>query len=177
MSKQWPEYLCQVWLSHRTASFLILVALKAPPLLYIPAIMPAAEVSAGVCARPEPRCGLSASPLTHGANLCLQTQAQWNWEWGELSSRVNFLWSKGGFWGFILQAAYHLHVSVPGWYWIVEMSEITEVDRIMRSLSKAKQNRVVALCQNALGTDFIRLSAKPIWKIKVGVTTRSDTKP
>lgn len=60
MSKQWPKYLCQISFSCRTASFLISVALEAPsfpPLSHAPAITPAAEISAGVCARPEPRWG------------------------------------------------------------------------------------------------------------------------
>lgn len=160
--EKWPKYPCQILFSRKTASFLIPVALEAPtfpPLSYIPAVRPAAEVSAGICARPEPRWGLAASPLTHGANLCLQTQAQRDREWGELSSRAGgefpLAWRRllGG-----IQAAYHLHVSIPGWYRIVAASEITEVARVTRSLSKAKQYQVVVLCQNALGTDFIEPS-------------------
>lgn len=59
---------------------------------------------------------------------------------------------------FFLQAAYRLHVSIPGWYWIVAVSETAEVARFTRSLSKAKQYQVVVLCQNTLGTDFIKPS-------------------
>lgn len=60
MSKQRPKYPCQILFSCKTASFLISVALEAPtfpPLSLVPAITPAAEVSAGVCARAEPRWG------------------------------------------------------------------------------------------------------------------------
>lgn len=43
-------------------------------------IMPVAEVCAGACARPKPHWGLAASPLTHGAKFCIQTEAQWDQE-------------------------------------------------------------------------------------------------
>lgn len=54
---EWPKYLFQILFNGRAVSFLAGVALEAPafpPLSQVPAVMPAAEVSAGVCARPEP---------------------------------------------------------------------------------------------------------------------------
>lgn len=56
---------------------------------------------------------------------------------------------------FFFQAAYHLRISIPRWYQIVAVSETTEVARVRRSLSKAKQYQVVVLCQNVLGPDCI----------------------
>lgn len=75
MSKHWLKYWCQILCSRRTTSILIPIAVEAPtfsPLSCVPAILRAA----GVCARPEPRWGLAASPLAHGTNLCLRTKAQ-----------------------------------------------------------------------------------------------------
>lgn len=82
--------------------------------------------------------------LWPGANLCLQTPAQRDQEWGELGSRAGsefpLAWGRLlGIFFFFSQAAYHLLISIPRWYQIVEVSETTEVARIRRSLSKAKQ--------------------------------------
>lgn len=105
MSKRWPKYLCQILFSRRTASFLVPVALEAPtfpPLSYIPAITPAAEVSAGVCARPEPCLGLAASPrhMEPISASRLKPSETENEESSAQGQGVNFLWPGGGFWGF-----------------------------------------------------------------------------
>lgn len=91
-SKEWPKYLFQILFKGRASSLLAGVPLKAPafpPLSQVPAVTPAAEVSAGVCARPEP---CSASRLKPKETKNEESSAQ--------GQSVNFLWPEGGFWGF-----------------------------------------------------------------------------
>lgn len=169
MSKQWPKYLCQILFSHRTASFLIPLVLEAPiflPLSYIPAITPAAEVSAGVCARPEPCQGLAVSPLTHGANLCLPTRAQWDWEWGELSLRAGgefpLAWRR--FWGIFFTSSIPLAHFGP---WMILDSCSEWNCRSGQSYEKPVESKTVSGCgilPKCVRHRFYKaaLSAKPI---------------
>lgn len=119
MSKEWPKYLFQILLNRRTARFVIVVALEAPafpPLSWAPAVTPAAEVSAGVCARPEPCWGLAASALTWSQSLPPDSSpVRPRMRRAQLDSRQSISFGlKEAFGDFFLPAAYHLRILIPG---------------------------------------------------------------